>query len=113
MATLNIKEIEDIRNAIDFKYQQFEYDNNPKYFDPFLKTLKRNTNINNHTENSVLIVVNFGEEHQKTEIKAIQQEQEKQGYIPYFCNMARYYLVKNVLNNMKNKKLARKINGCL
>ena len=37
--------------------------NDPKYFDPFLKTLKRNTNINYHTENSVLIVVNFGEEH--------------------------------------------------
>ena len=87
--------------------------NDPKYFDPFLKTLKRNTNINYHTENSVLIVVNFGEEHQKTEIKAIQQEQEKQGHIPYFCNMARYYLVKNVLNNMKDQKLARKINGCL
>jgi hypothetical protein len=27
--------------------------------------------------------------------------------------MARYYLVKNVLNNMKDQKLARKINGCL
>ena len=38
--------------------------NNPKYFEPFLKTLKRNTNINYHTENSVLIVVNFGKEHQ-------------------------------------------------
>ena len=87
--------------------------NNPKYFDPFLKTLKRNTNINYHTENSVLIVINFGEEHQKTEIKAIQEEHKKQGYIPYFCNLARYYLVKNVLSNMDNQKLAKRINSCL
>jgi len=87
--------------------------NDPKYFDPFLKTLKRNTNINYHIENSVLIVINFGKEHQKTEIKAIQEEHKKQGYIPYFCNMARYYLVKNVLNNMKDQKIANKINQCL
>ena len=49
----------------------------------------------------------------KTEIKDIQQEHKKQGHMPYFCNMARNYLVKNVLNNMKDQKLARKINGCL
>jgi len=87
--------------------------NDPKYFDPFLKTLKRNTNINYHIENSVLIVINFGKEHQKTEIKAIQEEHKKQGHIPYFCNMARYYLVKNVLSNMDNQKLAKRINSCL
>ena len=30
--------------------------NNPKYFDPFLQTLKDNTNFNNHNENYSLIV---------------------------------------------------------
>jgi len=34
--------------------------NDPKYFDPFLKTLKDNTHINGHTENAVLIAYNFG-----------------------------------------------------
>ena len=35
--------------------------NDPKYYDPFIKTLKENTHINNHTENSNLIVYNFGQ----------------------------------------------------
>ena len=87
--------------------------NDPKYFDPFIKTLKKNTYFNHHTENSVLIVVNFGKEHQKNEIKAIQEEHKKQGHIPYFCYLARYYLVKNVLSNMDNQKLAKRINNCL
>jgi hypothetical protein len=87
--------------------------NDPKYYDPFLKTLKRNTNINYHTENAVLIAYNFGKEHQKNEIKAIQEEHKKQGHMPYFCNLARYYLVKNVLSNMENQKLAKRINSCL
>ena len=33
--------------------------NDPKYFDPFLKTLRDNTSLNYHTENSYLIVYNF------------------------------------------------------
>ena len=32
--------------------------NDPKYFDPFLETLKENTKINNHNENCSLIVDN-------------------------------------------------------
>ena len=87
--------------------------NDPKYFDPFLKTLKDNTNINEHTENCRLIVFNFGDSTEKEAIKDIVKEVEKKKHIPYFVHLARNYLVKNVLNNMKNKKLARKINGCL
>ena len=43
----------------------------------------------------------------------IVKEIEKNKHIPYFVHLARNYLVKNVLNNMKNKKLANKINQCL
>jgi hypothetical protein len=85
----------------------------PKYFDPFLKTLKDNTHINNHNENCSLIVFNFGKNHQKDEIRYISKEHENKGYMPYIFEMARRYLVKEVLNNMDNKQLANKIRGCL
>jgi len=87
--------------------------NDPKYYDPFLKTLKDNTHINEHTENCRLVVFNFGENYQKDEIRYISKEHENKGYMPYIFDVARRYLVKEVLNNMKNKRLANKIRGCL
>ncbi len=87
--------------------------NDPKYFDPFLKTLRDNTSLNYHAENSYLIVYNFGSETEKNIMKDIEDQHKKEGHLSKFVNLARYYLVKNVLNNMKNKRLANKINKCL
>ena len=86
--------------------------NNPKYYDPFIKTLKENTHINNHTENSNLIVYNFGTETQKTIMKDIVKHHEKEGYCHCWHHLE-YYMLKDVINNMDNKQLANKIRGCL
>ena len=80
-----------------------------KYYQPFLKTLKDNTNINYHVENGVLIAVNFGSEIQKNEMKYLQNEHKKDGYLTYSNSIAQRYLIKDILNNMKYKKLAKEI----
>ena len=41
------------------------------YYDPFIKTLKDNTNNNYHTENASLIVANFGNEADKSVMKKV------------------------------------------
>ena len=87
--------------------------NDPKYFDPFLKTLRDNTSLNYHTENSYLIVYNFGSETEKNIMKDIEDQHKKEGHLSKFVNLARYYLVKNVLNNIEDKKLSNKLSGCL
>ena len=87
--------------------------NDPKYFDPFLKTLRDNTSLNYHTENSYLIVYNFGYETEKNIMKDIEDQHKKEGHLSKFVNLARYYLVKNVLNNIEDKKLSNKLSGCL
>ena len=87
--------------------------NDPKYFDPFLKTLKDNTHINEHTENAVLIAYNFGSDFHKNLMKKIQHQHNKKNEIEYFTLIARLFIIKDILNNMKNKGLANKIRGCL
>ena len=87
--------------------------NDPKYFDPFLKTLRDNTSLNYHTENSYLIVYNFGSETEKNIMKDIEDQHKKEGHLSKFVNLARYYLVKNVLNNIEDKKLSNKLSDCL
>jgi len=87
--------------------------NDPKYFDPFIKTLKENTNINNHTENAVLIAYNFGSNFHKNLMKKIQHQHNKMNGIEYFTLIARLFIIKDILNNMKHKRLANKIRGCL
>ena len=83
--------------------------NDPKYYDPFIMTLKENTNINNHTESSNLIVHNFGNDTQKNVMKEILKHHKKEGYLGYFASTLEYYLLKDVINNMQNKKLAKRI----
>ena len=83
--------------------------NDPKYYDPFIKTLKENTHINNHTENSNLIVYNFGTETQKTIMKGIVQHYEKEGNLTTMLFNLEYYLLKDVINNMQNKRLSKRI----
>ena len=86
---------------------------NPKYFNPFIKTLKENTSINNHTENANLIVHNFGNDTQKNVMKEILKHHKKEGYFAsttlYNLTTLEYYLLKDVINNMQNKRLAKRI----
>ena len=79
-------------------------------YSPFLKTLKENTKNNNHSENCLLIACNFGTNIQRLQAKEIEKEQHRQlGYIPYFVQLARDYLVKDILHNMDNKRLSKAI----
>tara|TARA_R100001129_G_scaffold151021_3_gene113206 strand:- start:409 stop:735 length:327 start_codon:yes stop_codon:yes gene_type:complete len=80
------------------------------YYKPFLKTLKENTKNNHHSENCLLIAYNFGTNIHRLQAKEIEKEQHRQlGYIPYFVQLARDYLVKDILHNMDNKKLSKEI----
>ena len=86
------------------------------YFDSFLKTLEDNTFKNYHTENCMLIAVNFGTEIQKEEMKEVfnDHNDEKYNYgIKCMTSIARKYLIKDILENIKNKKLAKKIKARL
>ena len=46
----------------------------------------------------------------KTQALEIRNNHDQKGSIDYFVSMARDYLIKDVLNNMSNKWLAREIN---
>jgi|TARA_R110000751_G_scaffold202364_1_gene306942 hypothetical protein len=86
------------------------------YFDSFLKTLEDNTFKNYHTENCMLIAVNFGTEIQKEEMKEVfnDHNDEKYNYgIKCMTSIARKYLIKDILENIKDKKLAKKIKARL
>jgi hypothetical protein len=79
------------------------------YYKPFLQTVESNTDANLHTENCVLIAVNFGNETHKNHAKEIEQDHNKKGSMDYFVSLARTYLINDILNNMSNKKLSREI----
>ena len=94
--------------------------NDSKYFDPFLKTLKENTDKNFHTENAVLIANNFGTDQHKSDINFISKLLDKNNYLDQESIIAKNYIIKDVLNNVKkylkfhginktHKGLARKI----
>ena len=90
--------------------------NDPKYFNPFLKTLEDNTFKNYHTENCMLITYSFGNRMQKEEMKEIFKDHndERYGYgIKMMTSIARKYLIKDVLKNIENRALAQKINARL
>lgn len=75
-----------------------------------LQTIEINTDANLHTENCILIAVNFGTETHKEHAKKIEQDHTKKGSMDYFVSMARSYLINDILNSMTNKRLARAIN---
>jgi len=87
--------------------------NDPKYFDPYLKTIAQNTDNNNHTENAVLIAYNFGNDFHINLMRKIQSQYNKMNGLEYFTLIARDFIVKDILNNMKNKRLANKIKARL
>jgi hypothetical protein len=79
------------------------------YFNEFLKTVEDNTNKNLHTENSMLIAVNFGSEVQKEEMRSILKDHNEKNELVCITSIARKYLTKNILDNMENKKLSNSI----
>ena len=83
------------------------------YFDKFLSTIKNNTDNNLHTENCMLIAVNFGTEVQKEEMHEVLKNHNDLNYINPITSIARKYLVKNILKSMKNRKLSKSINNRL
>ena len=83
------------------------------YFDEFLKTIQNNTNKNLHTENCMLIAVNFGTEIQKEEMKEVSKNHNDLNCIDAITSIARKYLMKNILKSMKNRKLSKSINNRL
>ena len=90
--------------------------NDPKYYDPFLKTLEENTFKNYHTENCMLIAYSFGTSVQKEEMKEIFKDHnnERYGYgIKCITSIARKYLIKDILNNIKDHCLRRSIKARL
>jgi len=90
--------------------------NDQKYFDPFLKTLEDNTFKNYHTENCMLITYNFGTNTQIDEMNVIYKDHNDEKYnygIKMMTSIARKYLIKDVLNNIKDKNLRKKIKARL
>jgi hypothetical protein len=87
--------------------------NDPKYYDPFLETIRENTKINNHNENYSLIVENFGASDEKLYMRDITKIVEKERHIPHYVHLARNYMVKCILFRMTNKRLANKIQARL
>ena len=84
---------EDKMNTLDM--------NNPKYFDPFIKTLAENTDKNFHTENAVLLATNFGTDQHKSDMNFIAKLQDEDGYLTYQNQIAKRYIIKDILRNVK------------
>lgn len=83
------------------------------YFEEFLNTVQKNTELNNHTENCMLIAVNFGDEIQKEEMRAIQKDHDQKRELTCITSIARKYLTDSILANMQNKRLAKAIRNRL
>jgi len=79
------------------------------YFNEFLATVLNNTEKNLHTENCMLIAINFGTEVQKEEMREVLKNHNDNDYINAITSIARKYLIKDILKGMENKKLANKI----
>ena len=78
-----------------------------------LSMIKGNTKTNFHTSNAMLIALNFGTKTQKREMKLIYDDHNQLNYINDITAIARDYLVKDILRNMKDQELANQINKLL
>ena len=90
--------------------------NDPKYYNPFLKTLEENTFKNYHTENCMLIAYSFGTSVQKEEMREIfndHNDERNNIGIKIMTSIARKYLIKDILNNIKDHCLKRSIKARL
>ena len=79
------------------------------YFKKFLNTIQKNTEQNLHSENCMLIAVNFGKETQKEEMKELIDDHNKQKELKSITSTARKYLIKDILNNIERKSLSTAI----
>ena len=79
------------------------------YFKEFLNTILKNTDQNLHSENCMLIAVNFGKETQKEVMKELIDDHNKQKELKSITSTARKYLIKDILNNIERKSLATAI----
>jgi UDP-N-acetylglucosamine 2-epimerase len=79
------------------------------YFKKFLNTIQENTEQNLHSENCMLIAVNFGKETQKEEMKELIDDHNKQKELKSITSTARKYLIKDILNNIERKSLSTAI----
>jgi|TARA_R100001143_G_C3328301_1_gene118136 pseudouridine-5'-phosphate glycosidase len=79
------------------------------YFKEFLNTIQENTEQNLHSENCMLIAVNFGKETQKEEMKELIDDHNKQKELKSITSTARKYLIKDILNNIERKSLSTAI----
>ena len=79
------------------------------YFKEFLNTIQENTAQNLHSENCMLIAVNFGKETQKEEMKELINDHNKQKELKSITSTARKYLIKDILNNIERKSLSTAI----
>jgi len=83
------------------------------YFKEFLNTIQENTEKNLHSENCMLIAVNFGKETQKEEMKELLDDHNKQKELKSITSTARKYLIKDILNNIERKSLSTAIRSRL
>jgi len=79
------------------------------YFKEFLNTIQENTEQNLHSENCMLIAVNFGKETQKEEMKELIDDHNEQKELKSITSTARKYLIKDILNNIERKSLSTAI----
>ena len=64
----------------------------------------KNTFNNYHAENCMMIVYNFGTRIQKEEMKEIQKDHDKNGYLSSITSIARKYLVQSVFERYTQLK---------
>ena len=83
------------------------------YFKEFLNTIQENTEKNLHSENCMLLAVNFGKETQKEEMKELLDDHNKQKELKSITSTARKYLIKDILNNIERKSLSTAIRSRL
>ena len=83
------------------------------YIENLLNQIKNNTDNNLHSENVMLITSNYGDDIQKEEAFEILKNHNELDELTSINSIARKYLLKDVLNNMDNKTLSKKINSYL
>tara|TARA_R110000796_G_scaffold13094_3_gene42805 strand:- start:7209 stop:7478 length:270 start_codon:yes stop_codon:yes gene_type:complete len=82
------------------------------FIESLLNNIEKNTDNNQHSENVMLIVSNYGTDVQKEECYELLQDHLKEGSLSSITSTARKYLLKDVLNNM-DKSLSKAINSKL
>jgi|TARA_R110000787_G_scaffold75181_2_gene166677 hypothetical protein len=83
------------------------------YLEKMLFEISFNTNSNLHSENGMLLAINFGTETQKEEMFEILEKHKDNESLTSISSTARKYLVKDILQYMDDKNLASHIRDIL